>query len=122
MTGFKVNSSDRNKIDDKNAGEILETVLKYVKTETLKPIRGAGRWIGFGLVAALMLSIGLVLGALGILRLVQTSGLGDSSSWSWLTYVISSSFLLIISQEFPCESLILQKRKRRYIRVVQQHK
>ena len=89
MTGFKVNSSERNKTEDKNAGEILETVLKYVKTETLKPIRGAGRWIGFGLVAALMLSIGLVLGALGILRLVQTSGLGDSSSWSWLTYVVA---------------------------------
>ena len=97
MTSFKVNSSDRNKTDDKNAAEILETVLKYVKTETLKPIRGAGRWIGFGLVAALMLSIGLVLGALGILRLVQTSGLGDSSSWSWLTYVVA---LLVCTSAF----------------------
>ena len=97
MTGFKINSSERNKTDDKNAAEILETVLKYVKTETLKPIRGAGRWIGFGLVAALMLSIGLVLGALGILRLVQTSGLGNSNSWSWLTYVVA---LLVCTAAF----------------------
>jgi len=44
-----------------------------------------------------MLSIGLVLGALGILRLVQTSGLGESSSWSWLTYVVA---LLVCTAAF----------------------
>jgi len=38
-----------------------------------------------------------VLGALGILRLVQTSGLGDSSKWSWLTYVVA---LLVCTAAF----------------------
>ncbi len=64
-------------------------VFDYAKRETLKPIRGAGRWIAYGLLAALCLSAALVFGALGVLRLLQTSDLGGSSSWSWLSYLLA---------------------------------
>lgn len=89
MTGFKLNSSKGAPDEKASAGETFEMLFDYVKRETIKPIRGAGRWISFGLVAASSLSIGLVLGALGILRLIQTSSLGDSADWSWISYVVA---------------------------------
>lgn len=64
-------------------------LFAYIRRETLKPIRGAGRWLGFGVVAALSLSIGIVLGALGILRLVQSTMFGDSQTWSWVNYIVA---------------------------------
>ncbi|MDA2968289.1 MAG: hypothetical protein O3A62_01370 [Actinomycetota bacterium] len=89
MTGFKIHSSNSDKSEPKSASEVLEMLFAYIKRETLKPIRGAGRWIGFGLVAALSLSIGIVLGALGVLRLVQSTMFGDSQTWSWVNYIVA---------------------------------
>ncbi len=64
-------------------------LFAYIKRETLKPIRGAGRWLGFGVVAALSLSIGIVLGALAVLRLLQSTMFGDSQTWSWVNYIVA---------------------------------
>ncbi len=89
MTGFKIDSSKGKDSEGKSFADVYEMVFDYVKRETLKPIRGAGRWFAYGLVAALCLSAALVLGALGVLRLLQTSDLGDSGSWSWLTYFLA---------------------------------
>lgn len=69
--------------------ELYDLVVKYARQEAINPIRGAGRWLGFGLLAAVLLSIGVVIGSLGILRLVQTTPLGSSNSWSWLCYLIT---------------------------------
>lgn len=52
--------------------ETVDLVTAYVRQETLGPLRGAGRWIAFGLSAALLLGIGTVFVALGVLRLLQT--------------------------------------------------
>ena len=75
---------------------MFEMLFDYFKRETLKPIRGAGRWIGFGLVSALSMSIGIVLGALGVLRLVQSTILGDSEAWSWVNYLIALSVCSLV--------------------------
>ncbi len=64
-------------------------LFAYIRRETLKPIRGAGRWLGFGVVAALSLSIGIVLGALAVLRLLQSTMFGDSQTWSWVNYIVA---------------------------------
>jgi MFS family permease len=89
VTGFKIDPTSKRSSENNSPSGILEMLLNYIKTETLKPIKGAGRWISFGLLAALSLSIGIVLGAIGILRLTQTLFFEDSNSWSWSSYLIA---------------------------------
>ena len=76
--------------------ELYELIIKYAKQEAIDPLRGAGRWIGFGLFAAVLISIGVVIGSLGVLRLVQTTALGSSNYWSWLCYLITVVICLVV--------------------------
>jgi hypothetical protein len=70
-------------------GEVVEFVKTYAKQETVGPLKGAGRWIGFGAAGAIALGSGLSLLLLGLLRLVQSemSGIADGRL-SWLPYLI----------------------------------
>ena len=64
-------------------------VRDYAKQETLGPLKGAGRWLGYGVAGALLLGLGLALILLGLLRLIQTEwGRASSGSLSWLAYLI----------------------------------
>lgn len=70
-------------------GDVIDTVTEYAKQETLGPLRGAGRWLGFGAAGALLLGIGLSLVLLGLLRLLQTEWERSASgSLSWLAYLV----------------------------------
>ena len=89
MTGFKVDAKSKSADEKNSAPKVFEMLVSYVKQETLKPIKGAGRWIAFGLIAALSLSIGIVLGAIGVLRLAQATLFDNSTSWSWTNYLIA---------------------------------
>ena len=51
--------------------ETYELVRDYAKQETLDPLRGAGRWLGVGLVAGFLMSVGIVIVLVGVLRLTQ---------------------------------------------------
>ena len=85
------------KSDEKiKVSELYDNVIKYAKQEAIDPIRGAGRWIGFGLFAAVLISIGVVIGSIGVLRLVQTTPLGASNGWSWLCYLITVLICLVV--------------------------
>lgn len=54
------------------AQDLWQLVVGYAKQETIEPIKGLGRFIGFGLAGALSGSLGVVLLLLGGLRLLQT--------------------------------------------------
>jgi hypothetical protein len=70
-------------------GEVLEYVKTYAKQETVGPLKGAGRWIGFGAAGAVCLGIGLSLLLLGLLRLLQSEWEWASTGrMSWLSYLI----------------------------------
>jgi len=61
--------------DSRGVGALADTVQfvkDYARQETLGPLKGAGRWIGLGLVGALSIGLGTALLALGLLRLIQT--------------------------------------------------
>lgn len=70
-------------------GEVVDFVKTYAKQETVGPLKGAGRWIGFGAAGAIALGSGLSLLLLGLLRLVQSemSDIADGRL-SWLPYLI----------------------------------
>ncbi|MCU0259830.1 MAG: phage holin family protein [Ilumatobacteraceae bacterium] len=76
--------------------QLVELVTDYAKQETLDPIKGAGRWIGFGLAGAATLGIGLAMVLLGVLRLLQTEWeAATSAAWSWVAYLIALVLCLV---------------------------
>ena len=55
----------------------VQLVKDYANQELTGPLKGAGRWIGYGVAGALAIGIGTAFLALGILRLLQTEA-GDT--------------------------------------------
>jgi len=70
--------------------DLVDSVKVYAKQETIGPLRGAGRWLMFGLTASLSLGISMLFAILGVLRLVQDIG-GDAidGAWSFVSYLIA---------------------------------
>ena len=76
--------------DEASVGDIVDYVKAYAKQETIGPLKGAGNWLGFGAAAALLLSIGVVLLLVGLLRLLQTEWTRSATgSLSWVAYLIT---------------------------------
>jgi hypothetical protein len=74
--------------------ETIELVRDYAKQETLGPLKGAGRWLAFGLLAAFFLSLGIIIVLVGVLRLSQdillfTLWPNHADGLSFLPYVIT---------------------------------
>jgi len=74
-----------------SVNEVVDAVIAYAKDQTIGPLRGAGRWILWGAIGALLLGSGALLVILGVLRAVQTewSGVGSNWTWSWVPYLIA---------------------------------
>ena len=72
-----------------SVGEVVEFVKEYAIQETVGPLKGAGRWIGFGAGGAALLGLGMMLLMLGLLRLIQSewSGIAEGGT-SWIPYAI----------------------------------
>ncbi len=69
--------------------ELWELVKTYAKQETVGPLRGVGRSIAYGVGGSIVLSLGLVLLALALLRALQTeTGTTFTGNWSWAPYLI----------------------------------
>jgi hypothetical protein len=78
-------------------GEVVDYVKIYAQQETIAPLKGAGRWIGFGIAGALLLGGGLMIVLLGLLRLVQTEwDRAATGSLSWLAYVIVLAVCIVL--------------------------
>lgn len=72
-------------------GEVIDLVKNYARQETVGPLRGAGRWLAFGVAGAVMLGAGTVLLVLGTLRLIQNefAPTFDGRWFSLLPYLIA---------------------------------
>lgn len=72
-------------------GEVIDLVKDYVRQETVGPLRGAARWLGFGVAGAIMLGFGSILIVLGVLRMIQNEFAPTfSGRWfSLLPYLIA---------------------------------
>jgi hypothetical protein len=72
-----------------SVGEVVEFVKTYAKQETVGPLKGAGRYIAWGVAGAIPLGLGLMLLMLGLLRFLQTEwGWVQSDGKSWIPYLI----------------------------------
>ena len=68
--------------------ELYEMVRDYVKQETLAPLRGVGRWLAWGIVGAIALLFGAVVGLIGLLRLLQAEVFDQPNGFTWVPYMI----------------------------------
>jgi hypothetical protein len=84
---------------DGPVADTIDLVREYVRQETLGPLRGAGRWIGYGLLGSLLVGTGCIFLVLGALRLVQTE-FGDVFAGRWMSlvpYVVALVLSLIVA-------------------------
>jgi hypothetical protein len=75
--------------------ELCKMVRDYVKQETLDPLRGVGRWLAWGIVGAISLLFGAVVGLIGLLRLLQAVVFDQPNGFTWAPYMIVAGFALI---------------------------
>ena len=75
------------KQDDPSIGEVIQYVREYAEQETIGPLKGAGRWLGYGAAGAFVLGLGLLIMLLGVLRLFQFEfDRLATGAWSWAAY------------------------------------
>jgi hypothetical protein len=77
--------------------ELWELTVAYAKQETVEPLKGLGRFLGYGVMGAVMLGIGCLLLLLGGLRALQTqTDTTFAGNWSWAPYLIAVAAGLVL--------------------------
>jgi hypothetical protein len=78
--------------------ELKDLVVAYFRQETVEPLKGLARYVGFGLGGALLLGLGVTFLGLGGLRALQTeTGTTFTKNWSWAPYAIIVVVLLALA-------------------------
>lgn len=80
--------------------ELWELLRAYARQETVEPLRNLGAYLGFGLAAATVTSLGLGLLLLGGLRLMQ------AEAPRWVDATARSSFIPYLVVTVLCVLLI----------------
>lgn len=77
--------------------ELKELTISYAKQETVDPLRGLGRYVGFGIGGSFVLAIGLGMCGLALLRFLQTeTGTWFTGNLNWVPYLITFVSLAIV--------------------------
>lgn len=72
------------------ASELWELTVSYAKQETIDPLKGLGRFLGYGIGGAIALGAGVVLLLLAGLRALQTeTSTTFTGNLSWAPYLIA---------------------------------
>jgi len=82
--------------EDRTTGDLPDLLRRYLRQETVEPLRSAGRFLLFGLVGASLLGLGTVLLVVGGLRALQASVPLDGS-WSWVPYLAAALVLVAVA-------------------------
>lgn len=77
-------------------GDLFDLIKTYAKQETTEPLKGAGRWIGFGVAGSVLLMLGGIFMTLATLRLIQEEGPSwTTGNLSWLPYILTLVVVII---------------------------
>ncbi len=77
--------------------ELWELLLSYGRQETVDPLKGLGRYIGFGIAAVVMGTAGILLLTLAVMRVLEThTGEHLRGHWNWMPYAAGLAVLGIL--------------------------
>jgi hypothetical protein len=76
--------------------ELRDLVVAYAKQETIEPLKGLGRYLGYGVGGAVLLGFGVFFLSMAVLRVLQTQTGDAFADWrSFLPYLIVVILLLV---------------------------
>jgi Putative Actinobacterial Holin-X, holin superfamily III len=79
-------------------GDVLQLVVDYAKQETIGPLKGAGRFLAFGVSGSVFLSVGVAVLLVAMLRALQTeTGTTFSGNLTWVPYLITAGAAIIVA-------------------------
>lgn len=91
-------ASASNKSVSDVVSELKDLVVAYARQETVDPLKQLVRFGAFGVLGSVVLSMGLVLLALAVLRALQTETAGTfDGNWSWAPYVLTLFACLVVA-------------------------
>ncbi len=67
--------------------DLPDLLKRYVRQETVEPLRTLGRFLGLGIAGSILMGVGAVLLSVGGLRLLQTWSVLEGS-WSCVPYLV----------------------------------
>lgn len=80
--------------------ELRDLVVAYAKQETVEPLRGLGKFVGFGAAGAILMGVGIMFLAIGALRVLQEETFPHlTGNWSWVPYaavVVATGLLSLL--------------------------
>lgn len=76
--------------------EIKELALRYIKEETVQPLKDLGRFVAWGAAGSLFVGFGVMLFLLGSLRFLQEQFKVFDGSLSWLAYLIVAVLAILV--------------------------
>lgn len=80
----------------RDVDELRDLFIRYVKEETIKPIKDLGRFVLWGVIGSVFVAFGAVLLLLGSLRYLQWQFPVLDGSLSWLPYVIVAALSMLV--------------------------
>ena len=76
--------------------ELTDLLKAYVVQETVGPLRGLGRYLAFGFLGAVALSISALTAALALVRVLQTETGVFGANWSFVPHLAGALLLAAI--------------------------
>lgn len=97
------------KSPQQQVSELTGLLKSYAIQETVGPLKGLAKFVGFGVGAALVGGLGVILCLVGVLRLLQTeTGPHLTGHWSWAPYGLT----LVVAVVFIGFAVFAIKRKK----------
>jgi hypothetical protein len=76
--------------------ELRAVAIRYIKEETIKPVKDLGRFVAFGALGSIFVGFGAILLLFGSLRYLQWQFPVLDGSLSWLPYLIVAIEALLV--------------------------
>lgn len=74
----------------RSVGDLVDMTKAYALQETVEPIKGLGKFIGYGLAAAIVGACSIILLLVGVLRLVQRETAPHlTGKLTWIPYLVT---------------------------------
>ncbi len=68
--------------------EVRDLFVRYFKEQTVQPLKDLGRFVAYGALGSVFIAFGVVVGLLGVLRMIQWLFPVLDGSLSWIPYLI----------------------------------